>query len=323
MDTEPQPVLAPAGARLDPPRKAGAIALARGIGVEAGMQAILAGCLAHAEANLRGVLESDDPEYLHQMRVALRRFRSALKLFAPLATLPAPLAGGLSWLGEVVGSARDHDVLAYTTLPALVADADADAGARERLRPLLERAAAVAAQQRAALRQALRSPRYTECMLALHAWVDGARWRAGLSGKQRAALDQPLAKFARRAVRRGHARIGKRGRGLAHHDAAALHRLRIACKRNRYAVEFFRDLARGKPAARYIKALSSLQDTLGRRNDSAVALRLLPGLGGDAAELAGPVAFAMGYLSCGASAGPQGVRKPWRQFSRLAPDKLF
>lgn len=321
MDTEPQPALAPAAARLEPPRKAGAITLARGIGVDAGMQAILAGCLAHAEANLRGVLESEDPEYLHQMRVALRRFRSALRLFAPLATLPAPLAGGLSWLGEVLGSARDHDVLVHTTLPALVAEVDADA--RERLRPLLERAAAVAAQQRAALRQALRSPRCTECMLALHDWVDGARWREGLSGKQQAALDQPLAKFARRAVKRGHARIEKRGRGLAHHDAAALHRLRIACKRNRYAVEFFRDLERARPAARYIKALSSLQDTLGRRNDFAVALRLLPDLGGDAPELAAPVAFAMGYLSCGASAGPQGVRKPWRQFSRLAPDKLF
>jgi CHAD domain-containing protein len=304
-----------------PPARAGTIRLARGITVDAGIQAIVAGCLRHAGANVRGVLETDDPEYLHQMRVGLRRLRSALKLFAPLATLPAPLAAELSWLGEVLGSARDHDVLAGATLPALAADVDAAAQAL--LRPLLERAQAAAAEQRAALRHALQSSRYRDCMEALHGWVAGARWRQDASKEQQAALRKPLAKFARRALEQGHARIRKRGRGLARHDAAALHRLRIACKRNRYAVEFFRDLARAKPARRYVKALSSLQDTLGRRNDMSVALTLLPALGGDAATLAPATAFATGYLSCGAGGGLRGVRKPWRRFSTLSPDKLI
>ncbi|MFC5461478.1 CHAD domain-containing protein [Massilia niabensis] len=302
-----------------PPAKAGKIVLARGISVDAGIQAILAGCLHHASANVRGVLETDDPEYLHQVRVGLRRFRSALKLFQSLITLPAPLAAELSWLGEVLGRARDHDVLALTTLPALVQDVSGQA----ELKPLLECSKAAAAEQRAILRQALQSPRYGECMRALNDWVDGACWRQGASKEQKAALRKPLAKFAHKALEQGHARIRKRGRGLQQHDAAALHRLRIACKRNRYAVEFFRDLARDKPAARYVKALSSLQDTLGGRNDMSVALTLLPALGGDAAALATPTAFAMGYLSCGVNAGLQGVRKPWRRFSRLSPQKLM
>ncbi|MET0981390.1 MAG: CYTH and CHAD domain-containing protein [Telluria sp.] len=307
--------------RPEAPHKAGTIALSRRLNVEAGVQAILASCLQHAGANVRGVLETDDPEYLHQVRVGLRRFRSALKLFEPLVALPEPLAAELSWLGEVLGGARDHDVLALTTLPALAADVDG--AGQEQLRPLLERAVAAAAEHRSVLREAMHSPRYGQCMLALHEWVDCARWRQAASDEQKAALRKPLIKFARKAVEEGHARIRKRGRGLHRHDATALHRLRIACKRNRYAVEFFRDLARDKPAARYIKALSALQDTLGQRNDMSVALTLLPALGGDAAALAAPTAFAMGYLSCGANAGLHGVRKPWRQFSRLSPDKLI
>ncbi len=304
---------------LEAPRKAGTIALGRRISVDEGIKTILGSCLLHAGSNVRGVLETDDPEYLHQVRVGLRRFRSALKLFAPLATLPEPLVAEMTWLGEVLGNARDHDVLAQQTLPALAEDVSG----QEHLRPLLERAGAAAAAHRAELRRALHSPRYGQCMLALFEWVDCARWHQGASSEQKAALDKPLAKFARRAVHEGHARIQKRGRGLHRHDAAALHRLRIACKRNRYAVEFFRDLARDKPAARYIKALSALQDTLGQRNDMSVALTLLPTLGGDSALLAAPVAFASGYLQCGANAGLHGVRAPWRQFSALSPDKLF
>lgn len=306
---------------VGPPVKAGTIRLARGITVDGGIGVILASCLRHADANVRGVLETDDPEYLHQVRVGLRRFRSALKLFAPFATLPAPLAADLSWLGEALGSARDHDVLAGTTLPALAADVEAAAQAQ--LRPLLECAQAAAAGQRSALRHALESPRYRECMGALHGWVGGAGWRQEASKEQLAALRKPLAKFARRALEQGHARIRRRGRGLERHDAAALHRLRIACKRNRYAIEFFQDLARAKPARSYVKALSSLQDRLGRRNDMTVALILLPALGGDAPALAPARAFALGYLSCGAGGGLHGVRKPWRQFSTLSPDKLI
>lgn len=303
----------------DAPRKAGDIVLGRRLRVDAGIKTILASCLLHAGSNMRGVLESDDPEYLHQVRIGLRRFRSALKLFEPVAALPEALAAELSWLGGALGSARDHDVLAQATLPALVADVSG----QDHLQPLLERAAAAAAQQRAALRDALHSPRYGQCMLALHEWVDCARWRQGASNEQKKALRKPLAKFARRAVDAGHARIEKRGRGLQRHDAAALHRLRIACKRNRYALEFFRALARRKPAARYIKALAALQDTLGQRNDMAVALALLPALGGDSAQLAAPAAFAAGYLRCRANAGLRGVRAPWRRFSALSPDKLF
>lgn len=306
--------------RQEAPRKAGTIALGRGMSVGAGMGAILAGCLQHAGANVRGVLETDDPEYLHQVRVGLRRFRSALKLFESLAALPEPLAAELSWLGEALGSARDHDVLALDTLPAMAADLG-EAG-QTQLQPLLERATAAAAEHRAALRRTLQSPRYGQCMLALHEWVDCARWRQAASSEQKAALRKPLAKFARQSVEQGHARIRKRGRGLHRHDAAALHRLRIACKRNRYAVEFFRDLARARAAGRYIKALSSLQDTLGQRNDMSVALTLLPALAEDA-SLAEPRAFAMGYLACAANAGLHGVRKPWRQFSKLSPDKLI
>jgi CHAD domain-containing protein len=63
--------------------------------------------------------------------------------------------------------------------------------------------------------------------------------------------------------------------GLDNADAAHRHRLRIAAKRLRYAVEFFRSLFEHKAARHYAAALAQLQDVLGKLNDCATARRLL------------------------------------------------
>jgi triphosphatase len=303
----------------DAPRKAATIGLSQAMSVDEGMRRILGNCLHHAQANAPGILETDDPEYLHQMRVGLRRFRSATKLCAPWAVLPPAMQEELAWLGTVLGNARDHHVFLHSTLPALIEGASGE----DRLRQLQERAGAVAAEKCAEARRALHSPRYGQCMLSLFEWVDCSGWRNGMNEDLLASLREPLAGFARKAVERGHAKIEKRGKQLHRQDSEALHRLRIACKQNRYAVEFFRDQERGKRAAKYIKALSSLQDTLGWRNDLTVAQRIVHELQEGIPELSSPAAFASGYLSCRAGSGLHEVRKPWRQFSNLSPKKLF
>lgn len=301
------------------PRKAEPIGLSSRMTVGEGIRAILGNCLRHAQANAHGVLDSDDPEYLHQMRVGLRRFRSATRLFSTWTVLPPALQEELAWLGTVLGSARDHDVLFHSTLPAIIDDLPAE----ESLQPLAERAGAAAAEKRAELRRALHSARCGQCMLALFGWVDCSGWRNGIGADLAASLDKPLRRFARRAVARGHAKIEQRGQDLHRHDSEALHRLRIACKQNRYAVEFFCDIERGKRAAQYVKALSSLQDTLGMRNDVTVALGLIDALKEGLPALAVPAAFASGYLNCRATAGLRDVRKPWAQFATLSPSRLF
>jgi inorganic triphosphatase YgiF len=301
------------------PRKAGAIALTQDLSIDAGIHAILASCLHHAQANARGVIDTDDPEYLHQMRVGLRRFRCAIKLFGPWTILPASVQDELAWLSTVLGNARDNDVFVHATLPAMMADVPAEST----LSQLAERASAVAGERRILVRKALQSKRYGQVMLSLFGWADCMGWHEGADEARLASLRKPLSGFARKAVARGHAKIEKRGQALHRNDTAALHRLRIACKQNRYAVEFFRELASDKRAGAYIKALTSLQDTLGLRNDVAVAMTLLHDLEQAAPELTPATSFARGYLNCRATAGLRDVRKTWRHFSTLSPSKLF
>jgi CHAD domain-containing protein len=71
-------------------------------------------------------------------------------------------------------------------------------------------------------------------------------------------------------------RLGKKLRRL---DPQELHQLRIRIKKLRYAVEFFRDLWPGRRAGRYLSALKTLQQVLGRVNDASVAIGLVGQLG--------------------------------------------
>src|SRR5512143_3090773 len=101
------------------PVKSVALVLDDGMSVEGGFAAIVQGCLAQLQANLPGVLASDDIEYAHQARVALRRLRAALRLFRRTCVLPDALMNGLRALATKLGPARDWDVLCIETLPSI------------------------------------------------------------------------------------------------------------------------------------------------------------------------------------------------------------
>ncbi|MDR6668006.1 CHAD domain-containing protein [Rhizobium sp. 1399] len=77
----------------------------------AAFQAIASSCLRHFRLNEDALLEKRRPEALHQVRVALRRLRSAFSLFKPIVSgdEPVRLNGELRWLAAVLGEARtDH-----------------------------------------------------------------------------------------------------------------------------------------------------------------------------------------------------------------------
>lgn len=299
------------------PGKAGPVTFPPRATVEQGLRAILAGCLAHAQANAPGFLDSDDPEYLHQLRVGMRRFKSALKLFKGLVALPAELQRQLDDVAALLGAARDADVLLLTTLPRI-----ADAGRHHALlAPLLAHAEAYAHAQRAAARAAVHSTHHAQMMLALFAWVDGKRWRKDASRAGRARLRAPLAAYARHAVVGAHATVAKRAHNVADsggHDSAALHRLRIGCKQARYAVEFFDDLARPGKARRYVKKLSTVQDALGALNDGHVAGTILAGFIQADPALAPAAGVVSAYLDGVAAARIGSSAAPWRRLDRPA-----
>jgi adenylate cyclase len=227
-------------------------------------------CLAHLQSNHSGAISSDDPEYVHQMRVATRRLRAALRLFRP--ALPAGfeevLVAPLRELMSSLGQARDLDVL-VAEIVAPVAQAIPD---DPRLTDL---AGAITNRQyaaRDAIRQLLRQPAYGKLLLT-----------AGQLLHRAPFIDVPkpeddadtLIPFAERRLRKLLRAIHELAATARVDYPPTLHELRIAIKRLRYAIEFFGTIISGKSGVSIIKRLAGLQEELGQLNDLASAGNLL------------------------------------------------
>ena len=266
------------------PVKARAVALDGQASVSDAARAVIAAALEQLQANEPGLIAEADPEYLHQFRVALRRLRSALRVFrkAIEPEFAAQARTELRWLARATNAARDWDVLATQTLPALLrAFGDNRAARSVRARVVAQRKAA-----RASLREALATPRYVRLVLLLARWL--ATPRATMPD-----APQPLAEFAARVVGKRHKRLVGGARQLSALTAAERHRLRLEAKRLRYALEGFETLFRRRRFSDYRELLAEIQDDLGRANDAAVAGRLL----GELAPPATLANFARGWLA--------------------------
>src|SRR5687768_14557855 len=104
------------------PQKASPPALDASMTVSDAFAAIAWSTLVHLQANEEGTLAGEDPEFLHQMRVALRRLRSAISAFSGVLPPKArePVSKELKWVGRALGPARDWDVFVIETLPPLM-----------------------------------------------------------------------------------------------------------------------------------------------------------------------------------------------------------
>jgi CHAD domain-containing protein len=249
--------------------KARPINFRAGISLEQGFAQIARNCLRQIRANEAGLRRSVEPEFLHQMRVGLRRLRSGLSLFKPWIRLPPELVVELAWLGQALGAARDAEVLACTSLPALRLACPAEAG----LSGLQKAASGLAQRRRRAAIAAVSSERYLRLMEMLEHWLKTKRWQQDSPCPE--GLGAALGDAARRMLKRREKKL--RARLLTLQDQASAenrHRLRIAVKKLRYASEFFRSLTGAKVAAR-LAQLSALQELLGRLNDADVGRGLL------------------------------------------------
>lgn len=282
------------GARLargikSAPLKAGAVALDPAGSVEAGFAAVCRDALAHFQANLPGTLAGGDPEYLHQARVALRRLRTALRVFRDAFAFPPELLKGLHDLAAVLGPARDWDVLCLETLPAIAPHGPDPVAWQTGMAALTVRREAVAAAMRARLAAA----RPGAWLLACQRWLLRHGWCDAPEAQRRLQLG-PLADWARAALRRGDRAIRRDARCFAALPAAARHRLRIRVKRQRYALECLQVCYRGRAHARYLAALRMAQRGLGRANDTRVAADLLRS---ERVGLGAMGMFALGWLT--------------------------
>ncbi|MBY0242395.1 MAG: CHAD domain-containing protein [Burkholderiaceae bacterium] len=264
-------------------------------------------CLEQMEANVSGVL-AKDAESLHQMRIGLRRLRALLNMFEPLVVAPQDIQEGLDWLAAELGATRDWDVLAGSTLKR-VCGFDTSA--------LHDAARANAAKLHGVMLQVLHSPRFTELMLRLNGWLQGTQWQDDITADARKVMGKRTARSAIPLLQKAEKRLRKRIAALEPHDTPALHRVRIAAKKARYAAESFRDILDKEEAAQYIDGLSALQDRLGLLNDMAVAALLLPELQQANEQLVQPAMFARGYVSAETKANLRQLGRPLRKIAKL------
>lgn len=214
-------------------------------------------------ANTQVWLADGDPECIHQARVALRRVRSALRLWRAQARFPKRLVGELRWISQELGSVRDADVFALQTLPAVLAQAVVPAS---QAAELAAQAQARRDQTHHALRATLAGGRHARLALRLLAWA-AVKPRKRPKGKR-----QTLRELASRHLARAHARLMESARFFAAQSPERRHRVRILAKRLRYALDLYAVTLSKEATAPYSAALAALQDVLGELNDLSVAL---------------------------------------------------
>lgn len=280
-----------------PPRMAQPVFLAPQMPVAQAFRDIAGECMAQLQGNVAGL--GQEPEYLHQARVAVRRLRSALGLFG--AAAPAGVVEELRWLMGCLGPARDWDVFVSQTLPPIVEELTGN--------PALARLRADAARLREVHRQAaleaVLSQRYTRLVLTLGLVL----------ARQAEPPGDPvaLAEFAAQTLTRQHKRLRRRGKHHATLSPAERHALRIAAKKLRYAAEFFAGIYPRKRARPYLAALAALQDVLGALNDAAVTQRLLAELDAPRGQAAGIVS---GWMACASRERLTQLDQAWCNFVR-------
>ena len=210
------------------------------------------------EEHLPGAREGTDPLHVHQMRVATRRMRAALRLFADVLPAEASsLNDELKWIASQLGAARDLDVQVRR-----LRDTAAELGLSEALVPYGAWLEEQRQRAQAEFVSASESPRFEQLRKQLHQQQE---WSPNPE------VDAPLFDDAPRRLRRTYRQLRKYAKRIdAHAPATELHKARIRAKRLRYAAEFF-EVAYGTPAQRLAKLVVSLQDRLGDLQDGVVS----------------------------------------------------
>jgi CHAD domain-containing protein len=223
---------------------------------------VLRQLLGTLEANVGGVVRDIDPEFLHDLRIAVRRTRSALKLAGDV--LPSGLAARFrpefKWLGDLTTPTRDLDVY-LMGLDGMAAGLVAASPAE--LQPFREHLSQRRAAEHRQLARGLRGARFS--------WLTGD-WRAALAGPAAARTGKPTAaQLAARRIRKAHRRVLADGGAITPSSAPErMHELRKRCKELRYLLEIFGSLYDPGEHWQAVRELKSLQDCLGEFQDTEV-----------------------------------------------------
>jgi CHAD domain-containing protein len=288
---------------------------------DAGAAAVLRRLLTVILENMPGALEGSDPEYLHQLRIAVRRSRTVqrqLRGAFPVLELPG-FRSEFRWLQRVTGDARDLDVYVEELdglammLPAGIR------GDLDPLRPVLAHGRLAA---RAEMTTAMRSAR-VEALL--EDWEQLLESLVELPPDDRPIATRPLGAAVGRRIRKVYGRVLAMGAAIdGDSPAAEYHELRKKGKELRYLLELFAvNLFDEEVVSSSIAALKSVQDVLGRHQDREVQMGMLRSVADEVATLpGGPAAcMAMGVLVDRLGADERAARREFgERFAELNHD---
>jgi inorganic triphosphatase YgiF len=298
-------------------RRSTAVVLKGGETAGEAFQAVARRALSQIAANAAMLREDPTPEAVHQLRVGARRFRSALGAFRPAIQGKdggegdglAAIRADLKWLSYACDEARNLDVYA-DSLTGAEAELHGPAAGLAGLRGLID---AERGRARAEVVRTVSSARFRGLMIDTNEWVEIGPWQAG------PPAGEPVKRFAREALKARRRKVLKLGRDVGHADDEALHALRIAAKKLRYAGDAFASLYSARRVETFIGPVRELQTKLGELNDLATAAPLIAAL-----TMTPDAAFAAGELLGLRVAGkPRRVRRVAKAVAQLADARPF
>ncbi|MGG5819744.1 CHAD domain-containing protein [Falsiroseomonas sp. HW251] len=257
--------------------------------------------IAHAGARTEGV---------HQMRVAIRRLRSVLRVFRPACDGDAlrALDAAAKGVADALGPARDWDVF----LGGLGAETAAALPEEPRLLALLRAARRRRESAYAALRPVLDGPLLRRVAWQAAALGEARPWRDG--EEDAAALRAaPLPDFAAGVLDKRWKRVTGHGVAIAGLPDEEFHQLRIEAKRLRYAAELFAPLWPRRRTKRFLKRLGAVQDAFGLANDAVVARALMATLADGQPALAWAGGLAEGWSLARARRARRKAASAWEE----------
>jgi inorganic triphosphatase YgiF len=288
------------------------IEMPRDVSTVEGFRRIVGSGLSQFLANLP-FCSADDPEPLHQSRIAIRRMRSALALFDPYLE---PNAAGrfeatLKRFGQILGKARDRDVF-LKDLAALKGEDGQDGAWLELLIPPVEN------QRREAYRGVqtlIRSAELTGFILTLAGWAESGLW---LRASEDLA-NRPLRAIAPDMLDRLAGKAHKRGRHLKGRSLTELHALRKTLKKLRYCTEYCEALYKHKQVRRYQDSAKDLLDILGALNDTVGSEMLLDHLDTKDATLTPGISLLSRSAAAERDKAMKALPKAWKAFEAETP----
>ncbi len=274
---------------------------------DAALKEILLSLLGVIEANMAGTRADIDSEYLHDLRVAVRRTRSALTQIRNVfdKEVVDRFKEEFAWVGQITGPTRDMDVYLIgfdrfrDRLPERY---------RSDLDPLHMFLKAHQKSEHRALAKRLNSARFRTLLQEWRKFLETPLPQVPLAPN----AIRPVHEVAGRRILKMYKRVLKEGLAItANSPPEDLHELRKSCKKLRYLMEFFQCLYPKNKIRPLVKELKRLLDNLGEFQDRQIQADKLRAFGrqmGDEGKVPADTLLAMGMLVDGLMRGQQQVR---------------